>query len=86
MKAPRRGRSLADPSLVGFIRMPAATAAPVVSLLLRLAVALGSLFLAATIVWLGGAGYVDNNSDSPISFNDAFYYATMSVGSAPSPG
>ena len=79
MKAPRRGRSLADPSLVGLIRMPAATAAPVVSLLLRLAVALGSLFLAATIVWLGGAGYVDNNSDTPISFNDAFYYATVSL-------
>ena len=79
MNAPRRGRSLADPSLVGLLRMPAATTSPVVSLLLRLFVALGSLFLAATIVWLGGAGYVDNNSDSPISFNDAFYYATVSL-------
>ena len=79
MKAPPRGRSLADPGLVGMIRMPAATTAPVVSLLLRLGVALGSLFLAATIVWLGGDGYVDNNSESPISFNDAFYYATVSL-------
>ena len=79
MKAPPRGRSLADPGLVGMIRMPDATTAPVVSLLLRLCVALGSLFLAATIVWLGGEGYVDNNSDSPISFNDAFYYATVSL-------
>ena len=79
MNAPRRGRSLADPSLVGLIRMPAATTAPVVALLLRLVVALGSLFLAAMIVWLGGAGYVDNNSDTPISFNDAFYYATVSL-------
>ncbi|HSU07797.1 MAG TPA: potassium channel family protein, partial [Pseudonocardia sp.] len=59
--------------------MPAAAEAPVVSLLQRLAVALGSLFLAALIVWLGGEGYTDNNSDSPISFNDAFYYATVSL-------
>ena len=79
MNAPRRGRSLADPSLVGLIRMPAATTHPVVALLLRLVVALGSLFLAAMIVWLGGAGYVDNTSDTPISFNDAFYYATVSL-------
>ena len=79
MNAPRRGRSLADPSLVGLLRMPAATTAPVVALLLRLVVALGSLFLAALVVWLGGAGYVDNNSDTPISFNDAFYYATVSL-------
>ena len=79
MSAPRRGRSLADPSLVGLIRMPAAAEAPVVSLLQRLAVALGSLFLAALIVWLGGKGYTDNSSDSPISFNDAFYYATVSL-------
>ncbi len=50
MNAPRRGRSLADPSLVGLIRMPEAAAAPVVALLRRLAVALGSLFLAAMIV------------------------------------
>ena len=58
MIAPRRGRSLADPSLVGMIRMPAAAAAPVVSLLLRLAVALGSLFLAplgaCIALWLAG--------------------------------
>ena len=79
MNDSRRGRSLADPSLVGLIRMPAAAEAPVVSLLQRLAVALGSLFLAALIVFLGGEGYTDNNSDSPISFNDAFYYATVSL-------
>jgi voltage-gated potassium channel len=79
VNASRRGRSLADPSLVGLIRMPAAAEAPVVSLLQRLAVALGSLFLAALIVWLGGKGYTDNSSDSPISFNDAFYYATVSL-------
>jgi voltage-gated potassium channel len=65
--------------LVGVIRMPASMATPVVSLLQRLTVALGSLFLAALVVYLGGDGYVDNNSDSPISFNDAFYYATVSL-------
>jgi voltage-gated potassium channel len=79
VKASPRGRSLADPGLVGMIRMPATNAAPVVSLLLRLAVALGSLFLAALVVYLGRDGYLDNNSDSPISFNDAFYYATVSL-------
>jgi voltage-gated potassium channel len=79
VSASTRRLPLADPSLVGLIRMPNATTSPVVSLLLRLAVALGSLFLAAMIVWLGGDGYVDNNSDSPISFNDAFYYATVSL-------
>ena len=74
-----RRRPLVDPSLVGLGRMPDPTAAPLVSLLVRLAVAVGSLFLAALIVWLGRAGYVDNSSDSPISFNDAFYYATVSL-------
>jgi voltage-gated potassium channel len=78
VSAPVR-RPLADPSLVGLIRMPDSTAAPVVALLERLAIALGSLFLAALIVYLGRAGYTDNSSDTPISFNDAVYYATVSL-------
>jgi voltage-gated potassium channel len=74
----RRG-PLVDPSLVAMVRMPDAVTAPVVSLLLRIAVALGSLLLAALVVYFGQDGYLDNNSDSPISFNDAFYYATVSL-------
>jgi voltage-gated potassium channel len=68
-----------DPSLAGLIRMPAISAGPVVALLERVAVALGSLFAAALIVYFGRAGYLDNNSVTPISFGDAFYYATVSL-------
>jgi voltage-gated potassium channel len=74
-----RRRPIADPSLVGLIRMPDSSATPVVSLLRRLAVALGSLVLCALIVWFGREGYVDNNSDTPITFGDAMYYATVSL-------
>src|ERR1700754_3481068 len=59
--------------------MPDTSASPVVSLLRRLAVAFGALFAASLIVYLGGRGYVDNNSSTPISFGDAFYYATVSL-------
>ncbi len=79
MSAPVRRGPLVDPSLVAVVRMPDAVTAPVVSLLQRLTVALGSLFAAALLVYLGGEGYKDNNSPSPISFNDAFYYATVSL-------
>ncbi len=79
MSAPVRRGPLVDPSLVAMVRMPDAVTAPVVSLLLRIAVALGSLLLAALVVYFGQDGYLDNNSDSPISFNDAFYYATVSL-------
>jgi voltage-gated potassium channel len=72
-------RPLADPSLVGLIRMPDVGASPVVALLRRLLVALGSLFAAALIVYLGRDGYLDNNGEGPISFNDAMYYATVSL-------
>ena len=74
LRRPRR-----DPSPVGLVRMPELAAAPVVALLGRVVVALGSLFAAALIVYLGGDGYRDNASDTPISFNDAFYYATVSL-------
>jgi voltage-gated potassium channel len=77
--AARSRRSLADPSLVGLIRMPDAAVSPVASLLWRLAIALGSLCLTAVIVWLGGDGYRDNGGDTSISINDAFYYATVSL-------
>ena len=79
MTVPAGRRPLVDPAMVGLIRMPDAGTAPVVSLLLRLASRSGSLFLTALIVYFGRNGYVDNYSDRPISFNDAFYYATVSV-------
>lgn len=76
--APRL-QSVADPTLVGLIRMPQSGTSPVVSLLRRLAIALGALLTAAVVVWLGRDGYVDTHSDTPISFGDAFYYATVSL-------
>ena len=72
-------RPLVDPSLVGLVRMPASTTAPVVSLLQRVLVALGALMMAALLVFVGRDGYLDNNSTTPISFNDALYYATVSL-------
>ncbi|NMH82563.1 potassium channel family protein [Pseudonocardia xinjiangensis] len=59
--------------------MPDTAASPVVALLRRLAVAFGSLAAAALVVYFGGNGYVDNNSNTPISLGDAFYYATVSL-------
>jgi voltage-gated potassium channel len=72
-------RPLADPSLVGVIRMPEPGISPLVALLRRLAIALGALVAAALVVYFGGDGYRDNNSDTPISLGDAFYYATVSL-------
>lgn len=59
--------------------MPDPDTSPLVSLLRRLALALGALTLTALIVYFGRDGYLDNNSDTPISLGDAFYYATVSV-------
>jgi voltage-gated potassium channel len=59
--------------------MPDSGVTPVVSLLRRLAIALGALVATALIVYFGRDGYLDNNSDTPISLADAFYYSTVSV-------
>ena len=59
--------------------MPDSTVTPIVSLLRRLAIALGALVATALIVYFGRDGYLDNNSHTPISLGDAFYYATVSV-------
>ncbi len=59
--------------------MPDVSVSPLVALLRRLAIAIGALVATALIVFFGGAGYRDNNSESPISLNDAFYYATVSL-------
>ena len=78
MTQPRR-RPLADPALVGLIRMPDSGAGPIVALLRRLAIAVGALVATTLIVYFGGDGYRDSSSDTPISLNDAFYYATVSL-------
>ena len=72
-------RPIGDPSLVGPIRMPDSGITPLASLLRRLAIAVGSLVVTALIVYFGRDGYIDNNSDTPLSLGDAFYYATVSV-------
>jgi voltage-gated potassium channel len=60
--------------------MPDSTVTPLVSLLRRLAIALGALVATALIVYFGRDGYIDNNANgSPISLLDAFYYSTVSV-------
>jgi voltage-gated potassium channel len=59
--------------------MPDSGVTPVGSLLRRLALAVGALAVTALIVYFGRDGYLDNNSDTPISLADAFYYATVSV-------
>jgi voltage-gated potassium channel len=66
-------------SPVGAIRMPDPTISPLLSLLRRLAIALGALVLTALIVYFGRDGYRDAYGDAPIGLADAFYYATVSV-------
>ena len=61
MRRPRR----AEPSLVGAIRMPDPTISPLLSLLRRLAIALGALVITALIVYFGRDGYRDAYGDRP---------------------
>ena len=72
-------RPIADPALVGVIKMPDLGEGPLISLLKRLLLALGALTLTALIVYFGRDGYIDNNNTDGISLADAFYYATVSV-------
>jgi len=59
--------------------MPDSRVTPVGSLVRRLLVAFGALTATALIVYFGREGYLDNNSNTPISLADAFYYSTVSV-------
>ncbi|MEJ3656710.1 NAD-binding protein [Actinomycetes bacterium KLBMP 9759] len=59
--------------------MPDSTVTPLMSLLRRLAIAVGALVATALIVYFGRDGYVDNNNSDGISLLDAFYYSTVSV-------
>ncbi|WP_431952704.1 potassium channel family protein [Nocardia lijiangensis] len=67
-----------DFALVGVLRIPEAQSSPWVSLSRRIAAAIGLLFTAALVVYIGRAGYRDN-TETELSFLDAFYYATVSL-------
>ncbi|WP_431967945.1 potassium channel family protein [Nocardia sp. bgisy134] len=67
-----------DFALVGLLRIPETQISPWVSLSRRIAFAIGLLFTAALVVYVGRAGYRDNTGDE-LSFLDAFYYATVSL-------
>src|SRR5690242_8554757 len=75
----RPRRPPVDPVVIGALRMPDNPEGPLVALLKRVVVAFGALLAAALIVYFGRAGYVDNNGEGEISFNDALYYATVSL-------
>lgn len=59
--------------------MPDSGVTPLMSLLRRLAIAVGALVATALIVYFGRDGYLDNNNTDGISLADAFYYSTVSV-------
>ena len=78
--SPRRDRHPARRSLAGGRSSGCPTpTSPPVSLLRRLAIALGALVLTALIVYFGRDGYRDAYGDAPIGLADAFYYATVSL-------
>ncbi|MFE7797791.1 potassium channel family protein [Nocardia sp. NPDC057440] len=67
-----------DFALVGVLRIPEIQTSPWISLSRRVAFAIGLLFSAALVVYLGRHGYHDNSGDE-LSFLDALYYATVSL-------
>ncbi|GGK45339.1 potassium channel family protein [Nocardia camponoti] len=67
-----------DYALVGMLRIPATQMSPWISLTRRVLFAVFLLFAAAFVVYIGRDGYHDNTGN-PLSFLDAFYYATVSL-------
>ncbi|MEV0332261.1 potassium channel family protein [Nocardia sp. NPDC050717] len=67
-----------DYALVGLLRIPAVQTSPWISLTRRVLVAIALLLAAATVVYVGRAGYHDNTGNE-LSFLDALYYATVSL-------
>ncbi|MGW4366230.1 potassium channel family protein [Nocardia takedensis] len=67
-----------DFALVGLLRIPETQTSPWISLIRRVLFAIGLLFGAALVVYIGRDGYNDN-SGGELSFLDAFYYATVSL-------
>ncbi|RJO80051.1 potassium transporter Kef [Nocardia panacis] len=78
-RAPRLGLA-GDPdfALVGVLKIPEIRTSPWRSLMRRVLFAIGLLFTAALVVYVGRDGYHDNAGDE-LSFLDAFYYATVSL-------
>lgn len=64
----------ADAALV----LPRREAAPLLSVVRRLLIALSLLLFVAVFVWVDGEGYRDVNEDG-VSFLDALYYSTVSL-------
>ena len=52
---------------------------PLRAIVQRFALATGLVFLIALITYIGRDGYTDSQSDGPMTFIDALYYATVSV-------
>ncbi|HEU0086609.1 MAG TPA: potassium channel family protein [Pseudonocardiaceae bacterium] len=67
-----------DHALVGVLRVPESTRAPVASIGRRVIGALLALTATVLIVYLGRDGYRDVNADG-LSLLDCFYYATVSL-------
>ncbi|MEU7139980.1 NAD-binding protein [Nocardia sp. NPDC046473] len=65
-------------ALVGVLRIPEVQTSPWISLSRRVLFAVGLLFAAALVVYVGRDGYHDNAGD-PLGFLDALYYATVSL-------
>lgn len=59
------------------LRLPGRAGSPLAAVLGRMAIALGVLFLIATVVYLDRKGYRD--VDDSLSFLDALYYATVTA-------
>ena len=79
-RPPGRNRADADADGGAVMAMPDRQVGPRAALVRRAAVALGSLVVAALVVWFGRDGYVDvNDRGGPITLLDAFYYATVSL-------
>ncbi|CAM3818352.1 potassium channel family protein [Smaragdicoccus niigatensis] len=65
-------------ALVGILRIPELQSSPLRAIVRRISIGMLALIAAATIVYLGRAGYKDNNGDE-LSYLDALYYATVSL-------
>lgn len=67
-----------DFALVGIVKIPEEQSSPWQSIVRRLVLAFGLLFLAASIVFLDRGGYRDAQGNE-MSFLDCMYYATVSL-------
>lgn len=64
--------------LGGRLSLPDKHLSPLVSGLIRFAIAFGAIFAATMLVWVQRAQYTDNNG-TPVDLVDAIYFATVSL-------